>query len=414
MLRKITILFFAALMGSMSLSYSCTIAVVSGKYTKDGRPLLWKNRDTWAVNNKIMFFHGEKYDYMGLVNSLDKHGKSIWIGVNSAGFAIMNSASYNLNLGDTVKQSGLEGHLMKKALETCATVQDFEKLLQSLPKPTGLEANFGVIDAQGGAAMFELGNWKYVKFDANDPTVAPFGYIIRGNYSFTGSFGPESSGYIRYNTVNELFYDAVSTDRMNAQFIVQDVTRELYNSLTKTNLYEDYKSIPANNPTFTWFHDFVPRHLSASSVVVQGVKKGENPALATMWSVVGFPLASIAIPVWIAGRDNFPSVLKYDDKFKDSPVCHAALTLKKQVFPIRWGKYASKYYININALVNADGTGIVQKIRPYENQIFAKGFDMISQWRKNGEPDKKQMNDFYSWVDSYVRGMYKKEFGIDL
>ncbi len=409
--KVLTILTFSLLFW-FNYAFSCTIAVISGKYTADGRPLLWKNRDTWAVNNKIMFFHGEKYDFIALVNSHDKSGKSVWIGVNSAGFAIMNSASYNLNLGDTVKQSGLEGRLMKKALSTCATVQDFENLLKSLPKPTRLEANFGVIDANGGAALFELSNYKYVKFDANDPEVAPFGYIIRGNYSFTGKFGPESSGYIRYNTVNELFYNAVSTNSMTAQFIIQDVTRELYNSLTKDDLYQKFRNIPENTPTFTWFHDFVPRRLSASSVVIQGVKKGENPALATMWAVVGFPLTSIVVPLWVEGQDNLPSIVKYDAKFNDSPVCHAALLLKKQVFPIRWGKYASKYYINVNALINANNTGIIQKIRPYENQIFSKAKSMLQNWYKNQKPDKQQIKSFYNWIDNFVRTMYKKEFNI--
>ncbi len=414
MIRKIFLATLLSILMLFQTADACTIAVISGKYTVDGRPLLWKNRDTWAIHNKIMFFHGDKYDYIGLVNSGSKDGKSVWIGVNSAGFAIMNSASYNLNLGDTVKQSGLEGHIIKQALATCATVEDFENLLKNLPKPTRLEANFGVIDAQGGAAMFELGNWKYVKFDANDPKVAPFGYIIRGNYSFTGKFGPESSGYIRYNTVNELFYNAVSTNNMSAKFIMQDVTRELYNSLTKDDLYKEFRNIPENTPTYTWFHDFVPRHLSASSVVIQGVKKGENPLLATMWAAVGFPLTSIAVPVWIAGEDNIPSILKYDEKYKDSPLCHAALTLKKQVFPIRWGKYASKYYININALINANGTGIVQKIKPYEDQIFLKGTELLTNWRTQGQPNTKQIKKFYAWVDSYVRSLYKNEFNIDL
>ena len=38
-----------------------------GKYTKDGRPLLWKNRDTWAIHNKIMYFDDGKYEYIGLL-----------------------------------------------------------------------------------------------------------------------------------------------------------------------------------------------------------------------------------------------------------------------------------------------------------------------------------------------------------
>ncbi len=391
---------------------ACTVGVISGKYTIDGRPLLWKNRDTWAINNCIMYFNDAKYSFVGLVNSGDTTGKSVWIGVNSQGFAIMNSASYNLNIGDTVELNGDEGKLMKDALANCKTIEDFEKMLDALDKPTRFEANFGVIDANGGAALYELGNYSYIKFDANDPTVAPFGYIIRGNYSFTGTFGEESSGYIRYNTVNELFYNAVSTNTMDAQFIMQDVTRGLNHSLMKINLYEEYSHIAENTPTFTFFHDFIPRKSSASACVIQGVKKGENPENALMWAAVGFPLTSIVIPVWVKGQNDFPDILKRNKTLKDSPVCYAALTLKQQLFPIRWGKFATTYYININALTNADKTGIRQKIEPYENEIFDKTNSLIQKWRNSGEVNKSDLKNHYNWCNEYITNMFKNEFNL--
>ncbi len=394
-------------------SEACTTAVISGKYTKDGRPLLFKNRDTWAINNKIMYFDDAKYSYMGLVNSTDSFGKSIWIGMNETGFAIMNSASYNLNIGDTTKLSGLEGRIMKHALATCATVNDFEKYLASLETPTRLEANFGVIDANGGAVLFELGNQKYVKFDANDPTVAPYGYILRNNYSYTGSFGDESSGYIRQNTVDDLFYDALSTNSFDAQFIMQDVARGLKHSLLKTDLYQQYGDIPENNATYTFFHDFIPRESSASACVVQGVKDGENAEFTTLWSAVGFPLTSIVIPTWLKAKNDFPEVLKIDKKLNDSPICNAALTLKKEVFPIRWGKFATKYYININALINADKTGIRQKIKVDEDDIFSESNKKLEEWRSTGM-NESNVKEFNIWLNSFVKQSYKNNFDINL
>jgi len=392
---------------------ACTIAVISGKYTKDGRPLLWKNRDTKAINNSIMYFNDAKFEYMGLVNSKDTSGKSLWIGMNEKGFSIMNSASYNINIGDTTELSGYEGRIIKEALAICTTVQDFENYLNSLEKPTRLEANFGVIDANGGAMLFELNNNGYVKFDANDPTVAPYGYIIRTNYSFTGSFGEESSGYIRQNTVDDLFYGASSTNKLDAQFILQDVTRGLKHSLLKTDLYEQYGTIPENTETFTFFHDFIPRKSSASVCVIQGVKKDENPEFTTLWSAVGFPLTSIAIPTWIKAKDDFPEVLKYDENLKDSPICNAALTLKKEVFPIRWGKWASKYYININALTNADKTGIRQKIKVDEDLIFQKTNEKLNDWHNNNM-DISDVKKFNSWLNNFVIESYKNNFKIEL
>jgi hypothetical protein len=42
-----------------SSAYPCTTAVVSGRVTSDGRPLLWKNRDFWQTNNEVVYFRGE-------------------------------------------------------------------------------------------------------------------------------------------------------------------------------------------------------------------------------------------------------------------------------------------------------------------------------------------------------------------
>ena len=97
---------------------SCTTAIISGKATPDGRPILWKHRDSNHYQNKLMFFEGNKYHYIGLVNAEDINGEEIWAGTNAAGFCIMNAASYNLKgSDDTTKVMDKEGFFMKEALE---------------------------------------------------------------------------------------------------------------------------------------------------------------------------------------------------------------------------------------------------------------------------------------------------------
>ena len=76
---------------------ACTSAVVSGKVTLDGRSLLWKNRDTDYLRNHVAYVKGEKYDFIADVNSDNFPDlKEAWVGTNSAGFALMNTQSYNL------------------------------------------------------------------------------------------------------------------------------------------------------------------------------------------------------------------------------------------------------------------------------------------------------------------------------
>ncbi len=95
---------------------ACTTVIISGRYTPDGRPLLWKHRDSDDEKTKLMYFHEGRFDFIALVDVSDTLGENVWIGTNSAGFAIMNSASYNLNLPDTCQKRDLEGILMKSAL----------------------------------------------------------------------------------------------------------------------------------------------------------------------------------------------------------------------------------------------------------------------------------------------------------
>ena len=74
---------------------------------------MWKNRDTDIFQNAIMYFNDGKYNSMGLIDSDDPTGKAIWAEYNSAGFAIMNTASYNLILKDTIEVKDREGIVMR-------------------------------------------------------------------------------------------------------------------------------------------------------------------------------------------------------------------------------------------------------------------------------------------------------------
>ena len=144
-------------LGSAEPLSACTSAVISGKVTPDGRPLLWKNRDTDFPQNSVRYFSGGRYPFVAVVNSVEDNPTDVWIGTNAAGFSIMNTQSYNLvEVKPGEERGAANGRVMRRALEVCATVKDFRQFLDTLSKPSLIEANFGVIDAKGGAAMFEV------------------------------------------------------------------------------------------------------------------------------------------------------------------------------------------------------------------------------------------------------------------
>ena len=405
-MKKYRFLLIILLLCTELVASACTSIIISGKYTRNGRPIIWKNRDTDELQNAIMYFRDGKYEYMGLIDANDTKGESVWIGYNSSGFAIMNTASYNLIEKDTVDIDGKEGVLMRMALKECATIEEFEKFLVNLPKPMDVEANFGVIDANGGAAYFEVDNYRFKKLDVNDPKIAPFGYLIHTNFSFTGNKN-KGSGHIRYKTAEDLFFEAAQQNNLTVRFILQNVSRSLWHSLTKTDLRIQHSPFPEEQK-FVFFEDFIPRYITSAAVAIEGVKPGENPEYTTMWTLLGFPLNTVVVPLWLCEAKNLPEIV-VRNKSEFAPLCDKAIQLKDLLFPIKRA-YGEKY-INVNALFNSNNTGIMQKLKPLDDLLFDKGLRKLDEWRIN-KNFKKEIPQFYQWINDTIIGTYLKLFGI--
>lgn len=390
-----TIPFTVFLLLCNPVTFACTTAVISGKCTPDGRPLLYKQRDAGVLQNIIEFGYEGKFGYVGLVNSNDST-HAVWGGYNTAGFSIINAASYNLNCNDPANIKDKEGILMKMALQQCVTVEDFGRMLDSLPKPLGVEANFGVIDAKGGAAYFETGNSRYTKFDANDPKTAPSGYIIRTNFSVSGN-RKKDKGVCRYMEEDRLFIAAAATHAITCDFLLQTVSRCLTHGITNVNLY-DFMPQHAQPPVLVPFRDYIPRYITSATVLIQGVKHDEPVVLTTMWTILGSPLTSVAIPVWIHPNGYFPPIL-LPDKRGFSPLCNWALNLKKKLFPMEKGE--GNDYLNLAALINQEQTGFLQKSRKVEQEIVQRAEEKLNGWRNTGI-DYGEMDELYRWINDYA------------
>ncbi|MEG0011509.1 MAG: hypothetical protein RR706_05025 [Muribaculaceae bacterium] len=354
----------------VATAWSCTSAIVSGSVTKNGRPLLWKNRDTGEENNKVARVKSinGNFEYVALYNSSDKNCREAWIGHNSQGFAIMNTASYNLK-ADKVKSRDMdkEGFIMSEALARCVTVDDFERLLKLHKKPLGVEANFGVIDAYGNGAYFETNNYTYKKYDLKD---AKSGVIVRTNYSHSGRDG-EGFGYIRENNAEQLLAQHITNKDITPATFTEELSRSFYHSLIGKDFSEDDR---------TWIvdQDFIPRRISTASVVIEGIKLHESPLLTTMWTGIGYPPCSEIKPVWV-GENGVPKELQADAKSGRSPECDRVLKLKYDVFSIKRG--SGKSYLNVKKLYNSRGDGYCQKLETVNAENYRRGYEAIGNRR---------------------------------
>ena len=381
-------------------SQACTTVIFSGKATLSGKPVMLKNRDTGELNNRLELFKGPSFHFVGLVNSPRRNPGEVWAGVNEKGFCIMNTASYNFKEDDIPadKMDG-EGILMFKALGICETVEDFELFLSEYPKPMYVEANFGVIDANGGAAYFEVNNTRWVKYDVNDPETAPDGYRVVTNFCRAGR-KENYQGWERFLTASAVM-EELPRDENNLYDVDHNI---LINSLCRSYRHEflGLKNIDGFDVFID--RDFIPRKSTASAVVFEGVRPGENPSHTLMWSLLGYPAVSVAVPVLVGNDDIIPEYLKKTADSRNSELCSTALKLKD----------GNIFRFKVSSGANYFDASAVRKMIPLavsvENFINEDFESIYVPWEKGEISDESFYDTYIVKSKSYYR-KYLDAFG---
>lgn len=338
-------------------TFACTSAIVSASANPSGRPILWKHRDTSTIDNKIEYIAPGKNSlgYVALFNAADENLSEAWMGMNEAGFAIMNTASYNIK-DDNVPARNMdqEGIIMTKALRICRTVDDFRNLLDTLSKPLGVEANFGVIDALGNGAYFETNNYSYIRFDLEE---AEGGVLVRTNYSHSGRKN-EGYGHVREANANCLLAPYIQTGNVTPELLTENLSRTFFHTGHNRDftLTEDKKVLDL---------DFIPRYKSTATIAIEGCRPVESLEMVTpdfvsneyiMWSGVGYPpVAEIRAVRCI--EDGVPDELRGNLPNGHCSLGDEAKRLRNLVFT---SDKKSKY-IDLSKLYNQDGTGFAQQ-----------------------------------------------------
>ena len=386
----------------MSASWACTSFIISGKATPTGRPMMFKHRDTGELNNRIDYFEGEKYAFMGLVNTPSLGGE-VWAGMNEAGLCIMNTASYNLREDSLDCKMDREGELMYQALSHCATLGDFEQWLTTYPQPWGVEANFGLIDAQGGAAYYEMNNHSWIKYDVN---AEENGYRVVTNFSFAGRY-EDYEGWERYQTATAIMNEAFSpSHQMSATEALNLFSRQYRHEV----LDIDFDSI--NAPEYTVDQDFIPRRITSAVVVFEGVTTPKEARKTIMWTALGYPACAVAVPLVMMDKTHIPHYMLARDEHAQegsglhSEMCDLSLQIKDQwAFPLHISN--GKRYVNTQHILRGTDTApsllvCTQQVEKTIEESFAP---LYQQW-KNGQINDKQFLQTYDeiaekWLQTY-------------
>ena len=334
--------------------------MASGLATPDGRALMWKSRDRGGTAPvEFHYVDDGRIPFIGLTDVNDT--ARYYAGVNIEGFAIENTDNHNTDHGPHN-----DGITMRMALATCRTVDDFTALLDSA---NARDVNgrygydYGVIDAYGGATIFECHQFNYVRFDAAE---AEGGFLIRTNFSYTGPVNPNDDrvfyGVHRHDQGMKLFKEAANNGNLTVNYILRYVVRDLTT--------EDFDPYPL---PFRGYYQNLPygnvmnisaicRSSTTAVTVVQGVLAGEQPDETIMWSMNGSPVSGIATPLWVRAGSVPP---EYDGE-RTSEINDRTIQLYNYVYGAFGGA------VDTWRLTNPGGTGLWDYLLPLQDRIIAK------------------------------------------
>ena len=344
----------------------CTSLVATGRGTVDGASLLWKNRDNPSeLSNKVVFVDDAPYGYLALVDGDPANGRLAWAALNSAGFAVANTATTNL---PPLEPSGHPAILMGDAARTCATVDDFERFLQrNFGKNRGTRSNFLVSDAKGGAAIFEAHATGFKRFNAAE---APEQYLGNTNFSRSGT-ADGGGGYLRFDREAELLR-AAPGGRLSVEYVFQVMARDLGHPLLRHPERGEWCKFPPEKPVWLHTNYTIDRPSTASAVVIHNVKPGQDPRYATMWVMLGEPLTSVAVPLWVAA--GTPPAELWEGK--DSALSSESARLKNVLRPLKAAE--RREYLDVTRLDNSSGTGWLPSTLMVERQNFAEASALLA------------------------------------
>ena len=339
---------------------ACTSAAWEATATSHKAPLIWKNRDTDSLVSRMVFVDEKPYKFVGLVDDSAPSGRMVYAGINERGFAIFNTVAYNLpSVAGEVHD--LEGAIMADVLRTSSSVADFERYLTANIGPDlGAQTNFVVFDAAGEVFIYEVHNHGFEKFSVRE---AHGKRMINTNFSRSGASG-KGAGYLRYDRATKLVDDL--GDKVDVASIYNRLARDFGHALVSApTLGELARHDPA---TALWYAsvDTIDRDSTRSAIVFQGRGPGDQGELATMWVMLGEPLTSLAVPVWVEAQ-AVPAALSQG---KVVPLLAQSLRLRRALRPLDGGEQDK--YMDLSLLENSKKTGIFRTLREVQEDIVKR------------------------------------------
>lgn len=427
---------------SYDTSQACDIAVVSGRVTKSGRPIIWKSRDHGTNWKQEMQYVEPKSDSDagGSIRVIDRTSTAPLLyedgafppimsgGSNEAGFAISNTTVYE---DDPIHEyvSNANIFLMETALDYCKTVEDFDQLLLNFHKnfvnfDKIISGNFVVIDAKGGAALYEVYSGigfgayikplKYLKFDANDPEVAPYGFVNRTNSHYWIQRNSDTHREERaYFILETLYFDK----NLTVESILIELAKDIYSQ------GEDGSTIspPGEDSSNYNTNTSISRYMTNLAMVIDGVTSGDNPAYTTFWCNLGEPSVGVSTPHFPFAKKITPYVYAESGLESASPIDETVTcALNQAINDCELTMYDNNWDGGDFLFTRMDKTMDYNRLLevhewslPLEKQVIRETYKVLDQLKSGHLPPKKTLEqtlyDLSHYASGYVYDNYTNE-----
>jgi hypothetical protein len=137
--------------------------------------------------------------------------------------------------------------------------------------------------------------------------------------------------------------------------------------------------VSISEPVWVYSRDCINRPYSASVIIITGKKPGDKDSIATFWVLLGEPVTSIAVPVWVEAKES--PLLLYEGE--TAPICVEAFRIKKIVRP--YSEKDKRNYMEVTRLVNKEKRGFLPLLLRTEREIFEETAQFLKIKRSAGE-----------------------------
>lgn len=414
---------------------SCDVAVISGRVTVSGRPIIWKNRDhSDAWQQELIYYEAVKPEVGGSMRIMDRETTSFIEedsdsetfltapimsgGMNESGFAITNTTVYEWNPIDEFFNANVP--LMEDALEQCKTVAEFEDMVVDYKKnPMNwdkiISGNFVVLDASGGAALYALysGDYGFIspiqatKYDANDTEDAPHGFV---NLTNSNVYLERNSDTRREERGREILESLYQKSSLSLENIVKTLAKDVCGD----DILPD-GTLPTldpvnNDPENFNTNECISRYLTNFSMVVEGVKPAENPAFTTLWLNMGEPAVGVSTPHFAGARKVTPYAWAESELEAESPVnstttCALNQMINDQELAMYDNNISPDIFTPMDLTINYDVLLDIQSWTiPLEKTVIENTAILIDQYRKGILPQGKSLEEALYDLSHYTAG----------